>query len=341
MKEEVTLLDYWRVIWRYKLLIICIALILVIAATVYTLRKPNVYRATASILPSTGAGDVSSSYRAMMYYGGMSSGDIFTSFLKSRTLREEVRKELIQISGTDKEVFIPAPEIGLSDENIIKISITDTNPDRAAVIANLYVTNLDKFYATFNKKEAGHKRQFIEKRLEEVAKSLKTAENTLEAYSVKHKLAGSRYSTSVTTATSLENQLVSKKFELESKLQYTTSNNPEIIKLKREINEIEKTISTIPALESEIAKLVRDLKKQENLFQTLTEQYEQIKMEESSELPTVRVLDWAVVPKVKDGPNIKRNIFIATFFSLFLGIFLAFLLDYVKTQRNILPEKKS
>ena len=340
MKEEVTLLDYWRVIWRYKLLIIGIALILVIVATVYTLRKPDAYRATASILPSTGAGE-GYSYRSMAYYRGMSSSEIFTCLLKTSSLREEVRKELIQISETDKEVFVPVPEIGLSDENIIKISITDANPERAAVIANLYVTNLDKFYATFSKKDAGHKRQFIEKRLEEVEKSLRTAEMRLESYNVRHGLSGSRDSSTMASASSLESQLISKKFELDSKLQYTTTSNPEVIRLKREISELEKTVAKIPSMETEKAELMRDLRQQENLYRVLTEQFEQIKVEEVRDLPTVQVLDWAVVPKVKDGPNIKRNIFIATFLSFFLGIFLAFLLDYVGTQRKVLYEKKA
>ncbi|HNS31356.1 MAG TPA: Wzz/FepE/Etk N-terminal domain-containing protein [bacterium] len=350
MKDEITLLDYWRMVWKYRLMIAGIFFIFTIAALIYSLKLPATYRATASILSSAGISEgAASPYNVMAYYGMMSNSDIFISLLRSRTLRNEVKKKL---EGTDifkkdgfksetgqMTIFVPPPEAELTNENIINISIVDADPERAALIANAYVEALDRFYVGFNVKEAGQKRRFIEERLKETEESLKAAESRLESYSVKHKIAGSRYSSPDIAGGELGSQLIAKKSELEAKKHYTTPNNPDIVRLNMEIKEIEKTIAGIPSLENEMARLIRDLKVQENVYQLLTEQYEQAKIEEVRNLPTVKVLDWAVPPDMKDGPNVKKNVFFAGFVGLFIGIFLAFLLDYINIQRAALTSK--
>ena len=343
MKEELTLLDYWRTLWKYRFMIAALFAVCVLGAMFHSMSKPATYRASASILPaSVTSGSSTSTYNMMMTYGLMSNSDIFISLLNSRTLRDEVSKELeirqrsSQPTPSDsppgERFTVPEPRAELTKENVISISIVDTDPKRASEIANLYVENLDRLYTGFNMKEAGDKRKFIEQRLTEAGNSLKEAENSLEAYTSSHKIGGARFAGGLSSS-GLDTQLVAKKLELESKLQYTTSSNPEVIRLKREIAEMEKAISGIPGVENDLARLTRELKIREGVYQMLTEQYEQAKIEEVRNLPTVQVLDWAVPPRQKEGPNVTRSMVLAGFLSLFLGCFIAFLADYVKMQR--------
>lgn len=349
MEKELTLLDYWRIIWKYKLLIALLFFVFVAASAVRTLRLPATYKATAAILPSAGSGDDSASYRMMMYYGMMSQSDIFISILNSRTMRDEVAKQLQNSQADDKgagrtaagkrDIFVPAPHAELSKENIINVSIVDTDPERAAKIANLYVKTLDRLYMGFNIKEAGQKRRFIEERLKETEQSLREAENKIEEYSRKHNIAGARHSSGI-PAGGLESQIMAKKVELEAKKHYATYLNPEIKQLEKEITEMEKAVASLPAVENEMARLIRDLKVQENIYQLLITQYEQVKIEEVRDIPVVQVLDWAVPPRAKHGPMLKRSMVIAGLAALFIGIFLSFFLDYIAVQRTMLSSGK-
>jgi len=344
MEKELTLLDYWRIIWKYRWLIAGLFAGFLIFSLLFSLRQPATYRATASILPSAGAGeDTPSSYRMMMYYGMMSHGDIFVSMLKSRTIHDEVAKQVkemetggmgaVEYENGENRIFVPAPRVDVSNENIINISVVDTDPERAAKIANLYVKTLDLLYMRLNIREAGQKRRFIEERLKETEQSLREAENRIEEYSRKHNIAGARYSSGI-SAGGLESQIMAKKVELEAKKEYATCLNPEIMQLEKEIAEMEKAVASLPAVENEMARLIRDLKVQENIYQLLITQYEQVKIEEVRDIPVVQVLDWAVPPRGEDGPGLKRNMVIAGLAALFLGALLAFFLDYINIQKQ-------
>jgi len=66
----------------------------------------------------------------------------------------------------------------------------------------------------------------------------------------------------------------------------------------------------------------------------LTAQYEQAKIAEARDTPTVQVLDKAVPAERKSKPKTTLNMAIAGALSLFVGIFLAFFLEYVERIRK-------
>jgi len=69
---------------------------------------------------------------------------------------------------------------------------------------------------------------------------------------------------------------------------------------------------------------MRDLKMQETLYALLMAQYEQAKISEARDTPTVQVLDPAIPAERKSRPKISLNVLIAGILSLFIGIFWAF-----------------
>jgi succinoglycan biosynthesis transport protein ExoP len=71
------------------------------------------------------------------------------------------------------------------------------------------------------------------------------------------------------------------------------------------------------------------VKVQETVYTLLTQQLEQSKIAEARDMPVVRGLDTAVPADRKVKPKIKLNMAIAGITSLFLGIFLAFFLEYL------------
>ena len=91
----------------------------------------------------------------------------------------------------------------------------------------------------------------------------------------------------------------------------------------------------VPKVGLEQGRLMRDLKVQESVYVLLTQQLEQAKIGEAQDTPVVQVLDRAVPAIRKSKPKIKLNMALAGAVSLFLGIFLAFFLEYIQRQRSL------
>ncbi len=89
----------------------------------------------------------------------------------------------------------------------------------------------------------------------------------------------------------------------------------------------------VPMIGLELARLARDLKVQDTVYMLLTQQLEQVKIAEARDTPGVQVLDHAFPALRKSKPKIKLQMALAGAVSLFLGIFLAFFLEYIQRQR--------
>ncbi len=339
MQEEPTLIDYWRIIWKHRYLTAVLFIVAVVAAMIISLSLPKTYKSTATILssmesPTTSSMDILRSAGVRLPGGKTTSTDIFVGILKSRQMQDDIidRFNLMEEYKSDtresaRKSVASRTDITVSKEQMINISFIDTIPERSADIVNFYVQNLDKLNRGLNITTAGQVRRFTEERLEETKKSLQEAEDRLKEYQARNKVAGGIYSASASGAT-LEGRLIAKKIELEAKKKYATENNPEIIKLKNEIVEIEKSLERIPPVENELVRLLRDVKTQETVYGLLVSQYEQAKIEETRDTPTVQIIDKAVVPERKYGPKIKHNMLVSGFAALLIGIFLSFALDY-------------
>jgi hypothetical protein len=72
----------------------------------------------------------------------------------------------------------------------------------------------------------------------------------------------------------------------------------------------------------------------QELFITLKKQYELAKIEEIKEMPVVNVLDPAVAPLLRTTPKRRQTVMLAGVVSLFLGVFLAFALQYTENVKK-------
>jgi len=90
----------------------------------------------------------------------------------------------------------------------------------------------------------------------------------------------------------------------------------------------------VPRVGLDLARLLREVKIQETVFQLLTSQLEQAKIAEARDTPVVQVLDRAVVPDRKAKPRTLFNVAIAGLLSTFVGVFGAFFLEHVENARR-------
>ena len=87
-------------------------------------------------------------------------------------------------------------------------------------------------------------------------------------------------------------------------------------------------IGNSPELLMDLGRLTREVKIQEEIFLTLTQQHEIAKIDEQKSIPTVTVLDIARAPVVKSKPQRVKIMILAMLGGLVMGIVFAMVLEY-------------
>jgi capsule polysaccharide export protein KpsE/RkpR len=301
--------------------------------------------------------------------------DVFTAMLKSRIMADDIirRFDLMEHYETKtmhdaRGSLEGATRIVVTKEKVIKVAVEDKDPQLASDIANFYVSNLDRLNQTLSVSKARENRKFIEQRVAETQTALVKVEDALKEFQTQNRtVAIEAQSKAMIEATAMiQAQIMAQEVQLQVMGSYLSSNNPEIARVQSSISELRKqlqimetgksgkerlpgdrlrpAITSVPTLALEYGRLARDLKVQETLYALLISQYEQAKLTEARDTPTVQVLDPAIPAERKSRPKILLNVLIAGILSLFVGLFWAFVrgaLDRRKAAFSPLPPLSS
>lgn len=378
--DEVNLLDYWRVIWKRRWLIGWLFAASILAASVVSLLLPKIFESTATLLPSldskdggglgallaaSGAGGAAQSLGISLPGAPATPTDLFVAMLKSRIMADEVITQFDLLAVYEAKTMQDArkaleghTKISVSKEKVIKITVEDQDPRRAADLANFYVANLDRLNRTLNVSKAGQNRAFIERRLSDTQVNLVKAEEALKDFQTHNKAVAveAQSKAMIEAAAMIQGQISAHEVQLQVMSGYLSPDNPELSRVRSGIEELRKQLYllesgkggkgmlpgdrlhpamvTVPGLALDYGRLMRELKVQETLYTLLTSQYEQAKLAEARDTPTVQVLDPAIPAEKKSKPSIRLNVLIAGVLALFVGLFLAFFLEYLDRIRR-------
>jgi tyrosine-protein kinase Etk/Wzc len=304
--------------------------------------------------------------------GGGTSRDVFMAILKSRTMAQDLvdrfkLKEYYGAKYTEAAIngLRGATEVSVSKDWVITIKVEDKDPKLAADIANAYVTNLDRMFGKLGTTDGSRQRAFIEGRLEKTEKPLRQAEEALRRFQEDNKaiVIEERARRGIEAAALVKGQVAAAEVQLEMMRSFATENNPAVVQQKRQIEELKRQVAQmqygggmdlpsetrnpnevrrefqvpltrLPGMQLELVRLTRELKIQETVFTLLTQQLEMAKVAEARDTPVVQLLDRAVPAERKSKPITILYMAIAGALSLFAGIFLALILDYVERMRK-------
>jgi len=391
-EEDVTLFDYWQVIYVRRKAIVVFCAVMVLATLGVSLMMPKIFESTATLLPqlesntglgmglgallsSGGAGTAAQSLGISLPGAPATPTDLFNAMLKSRIMADEVigkfnlmeHYEMKTMQET-RVALEGATHVVVSKEKVIKVTVEDKDPQLASDIANFYVSNLDQLNQTMSVSKARENRKFIEQRVAETLAELVKVENALKEFQTQNRtVAIEAQSKAMIEATAMiQAQLMAQEVQLQVMGSYLSANNPEVARVQSSINELRKqlqimesgkggkdrlpgdrlrpAITSVPTLALEYGRLARDLKIQETLYALLISQYEQAKLTEARDTPTVQVLDHAIPAERKSRPKISLNMLIAGMLSLLIGIFWAFVreaIDRRKAQASPRPIRSS
>lgn len=317
--DEISLIDLFAVLWKYKFLIISVTIIAMIAVLIYSIVSislppeksflPNKYTAQAqmlinndssssgglsSMLSSSGLGSLAS-MAGINVSGGASSNSALAGYLvHSNSVLDDIaqkfdiidRYKIIEYEkSSSREALKGVLSSSFDDETgIFSVSFTDIDPVFARDVVNYVVNLLEKRFLDMG-----------------IDKNRLTKEN------------------------------------LEANIDNTYK---EILKLQKEIQEIESSVSNVynPSqtksviMDATLKKM--ELSVQQEIYAQLKAQYEMLKVTMSSEQPTFQILEYAEVPDKKSAPSRGMLCIIVTFAAFFVSVFLAFLLNAIKNIKN-------
>ena len=379
-EEEITLFDYWQVIYGRRKAIIAFCTVVVLATLGVSVMLPKIFESTATLLPqlesnagfglgallgSSGAGTAAQSLGISLPGAPATPTDLFIAMLKSRIMADDVIRQFKLMERYEKEMMQDtrkalegATSIVVTKEKVIKITVEDKDPQVASDIANFYVSNLDRLNQTLTVSKARENRKFIEQRLAETQVSLIKVENALKEFQTQNRTVGieAQSKAMIEAAAMIQAQIMSQEVQLQVMGSYLSSENPDVARVQSSINELRKqlqimesgkagkdrlpgdrlrpAITSVPGLALEYGRLARDLKVQETLYTLLVSQYEQAKLTEARDTPTVEVLDPAVPAERKSRPKISLNLLIAGMLSLLMSIFWAFFREALNRRKT-------
>ena len=268
--------------------------------------------------------------------------------------RQDARKAL----ASDTKIVV-------TKEKVIKVTVEAWSPQLASDIANFYVANLDRLNRTLNVTKSGQNRVFIEKRLLETKAALANAEEAMKEYQTQNKAVHleAQGRAAIEAAAMIQAEISAAEVQLQVMESYLTPENPDVVRMRSNVGELKKQLVlletgkggkgqlpgdrmhpafiTVPSLVLDYARLLREVKVQEALYTMLISQYEQAKIAEARDTPSVQVLDPGVSAERKSKPWIMLNTLMAGVLALCMGMFLAFFLDYLERMKRKMNERRS
>ena len=360
-EQGINLLELLQVLVKRKILIVSICCATALLSLGYSLTLPNIYAATAKVLPpqkeSVGLSGVLGQLGGIAGAAAARAGenDLYIALLKSRSVGSAVihRLNLSKVYETQSfnqtwKKLDAAVKVLAGRDGTITITVEDNNAKQAALIANTMADELGRLMVRLNLSKAGSERLFLEKRLELVNKDLKAAEDELKAFALRNKIVNveSQADASVSGVVRLKTELANKEVQLEVLRTSQSDESFEVKELQAGIRQLRlnlaglvgnsgsgegiPAIGRVPGLGLEYTRRMRELKTQEALFEQLTKQYEMAKLSQAKDSSSLQVLDEAVEPEEKSRPRRSTIVAMATMAALLCSTILAFALEYLE-----------
>jgi tyrosine-protein kinase Etk/Wzc len=354
--NEINLIEWLIASAKRKKLVFGLPILFAICAALLSLSKPNIYKATTTILPSQQS--QSNGMAALNHLVGLAGStpgvlnirippDLYISMLRSDTVAENLirRFNLRKGYGTDtfeatRQVLGNNSTIHTGSDGLIAITVRDKDPKRAAQIANAYADELVKLTKRLALTEASHRRLFYERRLQDTKAKLAEVEVELKSANKGAIPVDGRGRAVLEAAARLRAQIAAKEIELAAMQAFVTVNNQEYTRGHQEIGALRADLARLEA--SSIQKqsekqatdgglrILHDLKYYGMLHELLAQQFEAARIDEAKDSSAIQVLDKAVEPERSLEPKRVPAVLLSAVIGLFIAIFWVLLFDVIK-----------
>lgn len=335
----------------------------VVLTAAVVLLIPNKYTATATVIPPAQSSSMSSALLGQISgsnalasltgsnFGVKNVGDTYVSLFRSRTVEDTVikrcglmtryREKFLSDARRDFETR-SSVVLGAKD-GLIRISVTDRDPQIAAQIAGAYVDEVRKLSATLAITEASQRRVFFQQQLLDAQKNLATAQLAMKNV---QQVTGilqldSQARSLIESAAVLQGQIAAKKVQIQGMHSYATEDNPQVIMLQEELTALKGELAKLsgrgeggpdvivpkgklPQAGMEYLDTLRNLRYSETVADLIARQFEVAKLDEAREGAFIQIADPASPPDKKSSPH--RSFIVGLMMLLAFGVAILWVL---------------
>jgi len=331
-----------------------------VLTAIIVLVVPSKFTATTVVLPPGQNSSMSSALLSQL--GGSSAlasaagaglgiknpGDMYVSLFRSRTIEDALiqrfglmaRYKVKKITDA-RRAFEDRSTVTLGvKDGLIRITVTDFDPNLAAEIANAYVDEFRKLSANLAITEASQRRIFFQQQLLEANQNLTAAEvalkNTEQSTGVLQPDSQAR--SLIESGAILRGQVVAKEVELQAMRSYATEDNPQMVVAEQQLTALKAQLAklgatdenlssdiivpkgNIPQAGMEYIRKLRDEKYYETIFELIAKQLEMAKLDEARQGAIVQVADVAVPPDKKSSPQRTLIVVLMTLIAFVIAV---------------------
>lgn len=312
-------------------------------------------------------------FSSLLLGGGFTgSSQLFVEILQSRSAAEYVvsKNDLVDFYSADDlyeacEELQDNLDINVSKEGIISLAVdvksgflpriigdTDSLKRLSATLSNSYAEALDKLNREKNSYKAKRARIYIEEQLERTRTTMDSVESALMEFQQKNKTISlpDQLNAAIEGASKLKSEMVKTELEIGLLEPNLKEDNVTLVTLKKKLAELKKeygklelgsedylvAFKDVPELGMELARLMRDVKIQNEVYLLLQQQYYKEKIQENRDTPTIEVLDKAILPDKVSSPRLLRASLASAFF-----IFMLLSAYYVLREKKVIDLQQS
>jgi uncharacterized protein involved in exopolysaccharide biosynthesis len=378
VETEVSVLDLVALLVGRRRFIVGFTLGAAALATVFALLQPVRYEAKVVLLPPQQNSSTSALLGQLGSLGSLASlaggslgiknpADMCVSLLTTRTVEDamirrfDLLAEYHQTRMSDARLVFESrtkARVGATD-GLIRITVQDGDPRRAAELANGYVEEFRKLSASLAITEAARRRLFFEQQLQQAKDQLTGAEESMKKtqQSTGVLQIDSQARSLIESAAALRGQVVAKEVQIQSMRSFAAEDNPSLILAKEELAALQRQLERLEGSQGTVAsdlnlskgrvtesgmeylRRFRDLKYNETVFELLAKAFEAAKLDEAREGAIIQVVDAAVPPDRKSSPHRLLIVTAMTTLAWVVAIFWVLLRDGL-TRTFDLPENR-
>lgn len=332
---------------RQSRLILVASLAIIVAGAAVALLLPRRYTATAVVLPpqqggSSGAAMLAQlgNLGALASIGGSLSlknpNDLQVSLLRSQTVEDAMaarfhleslyRKRYL--SATRKEwERRTAIDNGLKD-GLLRLSVADSDPQRAAALANAWVEEYRRMTASLAITEAAQRRLFFARERDAARGDLARAEDDLKQTEQRTGVIeiDGQARAMIASAAMLRAQVEARQVEIRAMREFAAGQNPDLERAEQELSGMQAQLADMNAAADrgqgdlsmpggritqdglDYLRALREVKYRESVYELLAREYEVARVDEARQGALIQVVDPALVP---DRPNVAYRVWIA------------------------------
>ncbi|MGO8797266.1 MAG: GumC family protein [Candidatus Sulfotelmatobacter sp.] len=362
-ETEFTLLDLLVLLLEHKRFIARFVLGAFVLAVIVAFVWPPSYEAKVVLLPPAQSPSMGSSMLGQLgnlgALGSLASlaggsllknpTDMYVSLLTSRTVEDGViqRFELMKeyrekrMVDTRKALERHTTVVPGTKDGLIRLTVEDRDPKRAAELANGYIEEFRKLSASLAISEAARRRLFFQHEVQQAKEALTAAEDamTKTEQSTGVLQIDSQARALIESAAILRAQVVAKQVQIEGMRSFAAEDNPNLILAKQELAALQAQLDKVAGSQTDLGSDInlskgrvtqagmeylrkyRDLKYQETVYELLAKEFEIAKLDEAREGSIIQVVDAPVVPDKRSSPHRLIIIIGSTVLAFFLAIF--------------------